>query len=159
MIYKQPSIYKSGLSEEYVKNIISMSEWERVETKIGQLNSSTISPSNIEIHYNRTLSLIFMRFWAKWSNSVSGVRAIFDFNNDLPGIEETQSSKGIFTFSSAGWCGASKCGHVAVQPYTTGGADSRNISCQSESFNSCSFAALMRFNSNLKQEFEAYIDA
>lgn len=148
----------AGIPEQ-VSNLVALKKWERVEDKIGHLNSSTISPTNIEIHYNRTLSLIFLRFYARWSSTSTGWRDIYDFNEDLPGINETQSSKGIFTFTSAGWCDDSKCGHVACQPYDTQDTIAKKITVSCVSFYSCSFAALMRFNSDLKQEFEAYIDA
>ena len=89
MVYKEDTIYKNGLNETDVKNIVEEENknnyvWVNITDKLGTKATSGINTNYVNIFYNKNIGLIKISIYTVFDNYISGVRTIFNFNNDIP---------------------------------------------------------------------------
>lgn len=157
-VYKEPTVYKQGLDEKDVENIVSNSEWVDVAGKIGTILAP--SPSNVQIFYNSILSLIYCRGYFTFSTTNNGITPCYQFNNDLPGIDVTTGPLALFYYDSICYTGSYKCGLLRILPYDYPNNNiKKKITVDGSGFQEANFSGMFRFNYALKNQFEQYLDS
>lgn len=156
-IYKQPNIYKQGLTADDVQKIVRSSEWIDVSSKIGTVLPP--SPSNVSLFYNKTLSLIYSRGFFSFASNQTGITPCYQFNDDLPGIEVTAGPAALFYYDTICYIPLYKCGLLRIFPYDYPDSRlNRKITVDAYDFPSVNFACMFRFNSSYTDVFQNYLD-
>ena len=82
-VYKEPNIYKQGIS---IKDVSDSIKWENVEpSKLGTY-PSYLSDGNVTFKVCKTLKLIMISAWQQYSAYQSGSVTVFNFNLDIPTV-------------------------------------------------------------------------
>lgn len=146
------------ITEDDVKKVVQNSEWVDISGKIGSVVIP--SPSNVQIFWNKTLSLIHIRFYFGYGSAGTGNRIAYRFNNDIPGANETSGTSAMFLLEAPCYVFDYKIGLARIYPYQFSDANLKlTINVSMDNSDRASFSGLIRFNSSYTDALQNYLDS
>lgn len=167
-IYKDPSIYKSGISEKEIFEKLSKS-WVDISNKMGTLDTAN-GEGRVDIRYSYELSLILITLYYVYNNEITmsagSTSTIFNFKNDLPGNNDNRLFVG--EIACAGFSSSTNNSYpilAIARPYNFSDANlSYKIYTKAQQNQSAKikqisgYYLLTPINGNLNEQFKNWLD-
>ena len=119
MVYKDPTVYNSGLNESDVKSIVEEENknnyvWVNITDKLGSKATTGINTNYVTILYNKNIGIIKISVYTVFNSAASGLRTIFNFNNDIPELGNVH----VFSSESVSSLDGQYTGKLRAYPFT-----------------------------------------